>query len=126
SSCPNDCGSCNTGGTTGGGGGSSGGGGGSAPEEPEEGPCVEDWICTDWSECFNSMQTRVCADVNRCGTSESKPSERQDCVMPEICEPGERTCRGNFVAECSSSGTVLVDVEECEEGCLNGQCLEKG
>ncbi len=72
------------------------------------------------------MQTRVCADVNRCGTSESKPSERQDCVMPEICEPGERTCRGNFVAECSSSGTVLVDVEECEEGCLNGQCLEKG
>ncbi len=129
SSCSRDCGSCSGGGgTSGGGGGGSGGGGGTTPpEEPEEeGPCVEDWICTDWAGCINSIQTRICADVNKCGTAVSKPLERQECEMPVICEAGERTCRGNFVSECSSSGTTWFDVEECNKGCLDGQCLGEG
>jgi len=126
SSCSKDCGACKPpGGTTGG--GSSGGTAGGTTEEPEEeGPCVEDWICTDWTECFNSMQKRVCADTNRCGTEENKPVEIQDCVMPLICEPGEVVCRENYLSQCSPSGTTWVELEECEFGCFNGQCSEGG
>jgi|GEM_PF-2945709 len=128
SSCPADCGTCTTGGTTSGGsssGGSTGGTTGGTTEEPEK-PCVEDWICTDWTECFNSMQKRACADVKRCGTEENKPVEVQDCVMPLICEPGKIVCRENYLSQCSPSGTTWVEMEECEFGCMNAECLEEG
>jgi len=115
SSCSEDCGTC--------------------PSEEEEerertvttetGPCQEEWICTDWLECFNNVQKRVCADVNRCGTTEKKPIEEQDCEMETICEPEERKCRGDVLMICTPSGTMWIDIEECEFGCENGKCVEK-
>jgi hypothetical protein len=41
--------------------------------------CQEDWSCTDWSECVNSIQARTCVDKNDCGTTASKPVETQNC-----------------------------------------------
>jgi hypothetical protein len=41
--------------------------------------CKEDWTCTDWSECINSIQTRTCVDKNDCGTTANKPEEAQKC-----------------------------------------------
>ena len=46
-------------------------------------PCVEDWICTDWSECTDEFQIRTCVDMNECGTAEQKPNEWQICGIPE-------------------------------------------
>ncbi|NIO22967.1 MAG: hypothetical protein GTN38_02975, partial [Candidatus Aenigmarchaeota archaeon] len=118
SSCATDCGSCSgggNGGSGGGGGGGSGGGGGETPpEEPEEGTCVEDWICTDWTECVSGKKTRTCADVNRCGTTENMPEEIQDCEIPAVCEPGETACEGNNLVACSETGESWIVLQECE------------
>jgi len=122
SSCSLDCGECAPPTPPGGGGG---GGGGITPPSGSA-ACEEDWICTDWSDCFNNIQTRVCADDNRCGTTEEKPIERQDCVMPIICEPDERKCEGDNLIVCSALGTTWISLQECEFGCSNGECIEEG
>jgi hypothetical protein len=100
SSCSRDCGTCRRSG--GGGGGSS-----SSPvvtqtiqteeEETTEEETVEEsvevievtedctpsWSCTDWFACVGGVQKRLCTDSNNCGTDEGKPSERQECEIPE-------------------------------------------
>ncbi len=48
----------------GGGGGSSGGGGSFTISDAIV--CTQDWICGDWSECSNGVQTRTCSDLQRC------------------------------------------------------------
>ena len=49
--------------------------------------CTESWNCTDWSECYeNETKTRICMDVNECGTFELKPSETQNCLYTPSCE----------------------------------------
>ncbi|MBU1977185.1 MAG: hypothetical protein KKA62_04520, partial [Nanoarchaeota archaeon] len=65
-----------------GGGGGGGGGGGPLPP-PEE--CTENWECTSWlpEECPPSeIQTRTCTDLNRCPTTNNKPSETRSCDYP--------------------------------------------
>ncbi|MEM7825446.1 MAG: NosD domain-containing protein, partial [Candidatus Aenigmatarchaeota archaeon] len=42
-------------------------------------PCTEDWVCTEWSECIEGKQTRVCTDKNKCGTVANKPEEERAC-----------------------------------------------
>lgn len=75
----------------GGAGGIGGAGGGVFILPPEENvseeiqineskPCIERWLCTDWSECINGIQTRECEDVNKCGTEENKPLLVQPCI----------------------------------------------
>lgn len=44
--------------------------------------CVPSWICTDWSECGNGIQTRICKDANNCGITSNKPPESQNCSLP--------------------------------------------
>ncbi|MFH1597562.1 MAG: carbohydrate binding domain-containing protein [Patescibacteria group bacterium] len=50
--------------------------------------CVENWQCTEWSECVTGQQTRTCTDINECGTEIDKPSEVQECdsVSPETID----------------------------------------
>ena len=43
--------------------------------------CNEDWICTEWSECVDGIQTRKCVDKYACGTFYSKPAESQECTV---------------------------------------------
>jgi hypothetical protein len=74
------------GGSSGGGGGGGGGGGAAKnpvilPEYSEE-QCIENWQCSEWTACIKGTQTRACSDLNNCGTSDSKPSEKQACEMP--------------------------------------------
>ena len=106
---------------SGGGGGSSGGGGGGFGGS---GTCTESWICTDWNECSNYVQKRVCADVNRCNTTVSKPVESQDCVMPVICQAGQKVCSGDNLMVCSALGTTWIEEKTCQTGCSNGACNE--
>jgi len=107
----------------GGGGGSSGGGGGGSSGGGSAG-CTESWICTDWLDCANGIQKRVCADVNRCNTTVSKPIEQQDCVIPVICQAGQKVCTGDKLMVCSALGTTWIEEKTCEKGCSNGACGE--
>jgi len=50
--------------------------------------CIPNWSCSDWSECLNSKQSRVCVDSKSCGVSDNKPAESQSCtVVPSATLP---------------------------------------
>jgi hypothetical protein len=51
---------------------------------PSLASCTENWVCGSWSECINSSQTRICVDVNSCGTTTTKPSLTTTCTAPGI------------------------------------------
>ena len=49
--------------------------------------CLEKWRCTNWSECIDGWKTRVCDDMNKCGTLEFRPIETINCESePEEIE----------------------------------------
>lgn len=109
SSCSLDCGSCPLG----------GGGGGTT--------CTEDWLCSEWSECKDRTQTRLCFDENNCRTEKNKPIESRSCELLEngfeiICSTGDRICKNNDVFECQEGGITYNKVETCEFGCSDGKC----
>ncbi len=115
SSCSKDCGKCGgDGGGSSSGSGSSGGSYVAPPETPNEtaeviSVCVEDWVCTDWLDCINDQQKRVCVDSNRCGTTVDKPAETQACVSDIACEP-EWTC-----TEWSSCQLDMTQTRTCTD-----------
>ena len=49
--------------------------------------CQESWTCGDWGQCVGGVQTRLCSDLNSCGTNISRPSESQTCVVQETLTP---------------------------------------
>ncbi len=49
----------------------------------EDAACVEDWVCTAWTECLGNNQTRACNDLNFCGTAVDKPEELKSCASAE-------------------------------------------
>ncbi|MFH1211070.1 MAG: S8 family serine peptidase [archaeon] len=69
----------------GGGGGGSGGGGAGVSFE-----CQELWQCAVWSECDNRVQTRVCTDMNGCGTAKKKPVVSRICGADYTLQGDER------------------------------------
>ena len=110
SSCSRDCGSCPPSGN-----GNNGNNNPppSAPdiEKPSMQPvCTPDWQCTEWMECFNNKQRRVCIDANKCNSTD-KPEELQNCTSSlcgnKICEQGEdcTSCK----EDCScQDGTMII------------------
>jgi hypothetical protein len=106
-----------------------GGGGGGIPPvtggDDEEETCTENWECTDWFECYNGKQSRVCTDLNSCGTEENKPSEQQECSV-KICNAGDQRCDGDDIVVCSQNEESWVLVKTCEDGCSNGLCAGSG
>lgn len=44
--------------------------------------CVENWTCSDWGNCNNGTQKRLCFDNNSCKNESSRPAESQSCQMP--------------------------------------------
>jgi len=47
--------------------------------------CTENWICSDWSSCSNSQQTRECVDTNGCSPerTESNPCDNESIITNE-------------------------------------------
>jgi len=91
---------------TGSGSGSGSGGGGGSP------PCTPSWSCSAWSDCSPSgTQTRICTDVNQCGTNEGRPAVSQGCtyIPPEPAENNE-SCSG----VCVMPAVLAVDRTENE------------
>lgn len=44
--------------------------------------CEPVWGCTGWSNCIDSVQTRVCIDKNNCRFEPGKPDESRRCSIP--------------------------------------------
>lgn len=66
------------------------------------GPCKENWVCGEWSECVLNKRFRDCADQDGCGTNTSKPS------MVEACESNESISKNytsTKVVEVPQNGT---------------------
>lgn len=103
----------------------SGGGGGVSTTSY----CMPNWNCTDWSTCSeDGIQTRVCVDLNNCGTNLNKPEETKACVYVSeekeriICNANTTVCAGNNVMKCEE-GKRWVFVEKCSVVCKNGKCI---
>ena len=84
-------------------------------------PCIEDWQCTEWSECDSSQtQTRTCEDLNSCGTQDNKPSETQSCdydfCQDITCQPSEQTCEDGYLATCENTCSLGV-CSDCTPDC---------
>jgi len=45
--------------------------------------CTESWICTPMSECIEGTKTRICNDLNGCGTEDTKPVTSVVCEVPK-------------------------------------------
>ncbi len=79
--------------------------------------CTPNWSCTEWSECINNSQTRICTDLNSCNDLSDKPSETQSCIP---CVPNW-DCTAWSPEECPKNETqtrICTDLNECgtEEG----------
>ena len=48
--------------------------------------CVENWSCSDWSECARGKQTRTCKDINSCGTVFDRPQRETICQEVKLSE----------------------------------------
>ncbi|VVB79801.1 Uncharacterised protein [uncultured archaeon] len=61
------------------------------------GGCLTNWTCSSWTSCINEFQTRECikekpscyADIKK------KPSEIQNCSIPESNQSNETASEGN-------------------------------
>lgn len=49
--------------------------------------CRGRWVCDEWGECVNGIQTRECFDFNNCGTEVKKPELEQVCEESIIIPP---------------------------------------
>ena len=62
--------------------------------EPPEPPCQPDWVCSDWGDCVDGVQSRDCTDSNACGTTAGKPAEAQTCASGEVTVTVDSTYSG--------------------------------
>lgn len=70
-------------------------------------PCTPDWECTAWSECQGGVQTRICTDLNQCGTENGKPAESQACTSQSLCPSHD--VNGNNIIEPEEMFTAITD-----------------
>lgn len=54
--------------------------------EVPQGECLQDWDCSDWGNCINNTQIRVCIDLNLCNNNTGKPEEITNCTNTN-CTP---------------------------------------
>ncbi|MFH1308359.1 MAG: hypothetical protein ABIH72_05910 [archaeon] len=92
------------------------------------GGCSPSWDCEDWSACANSLQTRVCNDLNYCNTTSQKPEESQICASeceenwdcedwPSDCPKNKTLTRAcNDLNSCGTSNEKPLTSKSCEQG----------
>jgi hypothetical protein len=47
-------------------------------------PCTENWNCEEWGWCQDKKQSRVCVDLNSCGTATYEPATERACGEERI------------------------------------------
>lgn len=79
--------------------------------------CVEDWDCSDWSNCSTTItgettgiETRECADLAQCGTNINIPEMEKTCTATPPLTP-DYNCIENWVCgewgNCWTTGTSI-------------------
>jgi hypothetical protein len=58
-------------------------------EEPTPETCIENWTCTNWTNCANETQIRSCNDLENCGTNIDQPITQQACEMEPLAVLGQ-------------------------------------
>ena len=46
--------------------------------------CMEEWYCSEWTECINDEQVRNCTDKNNCATEMNKPATINSCGIANM------------------------------------------
>lgn len=80
--------------------------------------CSEDWNCTEWSNCTDGNQTRLCDDLNECGTETDKPEIVQGC---EIIPPNCSDIGGYLCGSTETCNATLLNASDgtcCSEICI--------
>jgi hypothetical protein len=97
--------------------GSNGNGGSSSSSSTNINTCIEDWSCSEWSECEGNLKTRTCEDSNDCGTEKIKPIEEVGCGSIDIGAGDDPEPRkffsgvtGAVVGAVGSTGGAVVSV----------------
>ena len=86
--------------------------------------CLVNWNCTSWEpeECeYGDIQTRVCIDLNNCGTNWEKPAEERDCPEEPPEEPEEEKDGGKPRIIKPKTGFVAPEEEAVKKRSLIGQ-----
>lgn len=107
----------NNGGNNGGNNNQGGGGGGGSfiVTENKSSPnkavgCIEDWGCSDWSECFVGGQTRTCTDKNSCGTTFLKPALERLCEEKGIFTNNENSIGALLGAVIGTGKNAIINI----------------
>ena len=66
-------------------------------------PCLESWVCSEWSACDNGGQIRTCEDEHNCGTGVSVPKEKKLCDDTQDYGYFPASTGGNEGGDTSSS-----------------------
>ncbi len=80
--------------------------------------CYEEWQCDNWSACINEKQTRMCTDLNYCGTSNYKPITSRDCSIEETEETTLKKEEQNLSSRITSAVTGLSDFAKSGTGII--------
>jgi hypothetical protein len=108
--------------------------------------CAEDWTCEAWTCSDAGAKTRVCTDVNDCGTTNERPFISGDCNpetfgtttttttetttettqennIPTVCSPNIQQCANGNLYLCNSAGTGWDPSQTCALGCSGSACI---
>ncbi len=87
----------------------------------EAAPCVESWSCGEFSPAscpVSGERTRVCSDVNACGSENDKPVEFESCIyQPRCVESGDNGLDIFVAGNVSFDGSYSID--SCVLGLAN-------
>lgn len=86
---------------------------GSSTTTSVDGTCTENWVCSNWSECYDGFQYRNCVDANNCGTLEDKPNTDKSCQT--VGKENEEGCIPNWECKKWSECTGGTRTRECED-----------
>jgi len=79
-------------------------------------PCIDEWNCSEWSECIGGWRYRECHKLNpECKSNAHKPEERIKCEVVEGCE----------VINCSDWGECKIEIESWKD-LLKGIIMKYG
>jgi len=82
--------------------------------------CIINWSCSNWTNCINLTQTRICEDLNNCINETGKPIEFQNCTNETINETIPEICISDW--KCNNWGRCInrkktrecIDLNSCE------------
>jgi hypothetical protein len=96
--------------------------------------CTENWVCSDWWNCYSGIQYRGCHDANNCTNYPfrvPKPVEERNCTTaldaPGICTPqyifddGFR-CNGNTIEQKWQNANCSITWKESGNCSVNYKC----